>query len=179
MWVWFIAQTMVEFCMAIGVQGLSVACLLVGPLCFKYNSCNSFFILPPIFNLRLYHKGNQLRKWKSARRLREWIIWKGLIRSFQSQQSKARGQFVVCFMQTRALSSRFAPESGLLNWGHSVLKLESLSLFSYYVWAGLFCLITKTWWCQKPDKLWRDWKSGFGHVYFLWCFQFHWRNWYG
>jgi len=43
MCVWFIAQTMVALCMAIGVQGLSAAYLLVGLLYFKYNSCNIFW----------------------------------------------------------------------------------------------------------------------------------------
>lgn len=92
--------------------------------------------------------------------------------------SAEQGQRAVCGLlyanQSTCLS--FWPESGLLNWGHSVLKLGMLSLFSYYVWASLFCLITKTWWCQKSDQLSRDWKSGFRHVYFLWCVQFHWRN---
>ena len=68
MCVWFIAQTMVVFCMATGAQGLSIAYLLVGLLHFKYNSCNFFFFLVSLslFNLRLYHKGKQLQKQKKA-----------------------------------------------------------------------------------------------------------------
>ena len=85
---------MVAFHMAFGVQGLNVACLLVGLLYFKYNSYNLFFLFPPIFNLRLYHKGKQLQKQKKAQSPMELDNLKRADKIFSV--SVEQGQRAVC-----------------------------------------------------------------------------------
>lgn len=87
---------MVAFRMAIGVQGLNVACLLVGLLYLKYNSYNLVFVFPPIFNLRLYHKGKQLQKQKKAQSPMELDNLKRADKIFSV--SAEQGQRAVCVL---------------------------------------------------------------------------------
>ena len=113
MCVWFIAQTMVALCMATGAQGLSVAYLLVGLLHFKYNSCIFFFFWSPSLYLISDYtiKVNSCRNRRKADIQWSWLIWKGLIRSSPSQQSKARGHCMAFFswLECALISHRVSP----------------------------------------------------------------------